>query len=373
MSTLKRITVILLLIALILPSAIIPSQAAYAASNDILREHMLRLLISIEHEKEFYGLKDVDLSNVTIGKRIPTYSVENQQLVDTNVQIYPILHEGKLVSMFFAITLPNGELYTQLGTELVKPLEPYTQNGGFAIVYDDLGVNVYNGYEIRQIAINPMVQRNTNTAVLETGGSQATSALQNTLNNVSISELEADFTLNIMESPLAYNSSRAVVSRSLNVPIIRQPSGTSICWAIAVTSILNYIYNYNLTYSTIVNQFNNGQDSALAISTVVINMNSYYNTNYVRSSNTTPSITTILNSLALEKPVYGSFRHSGNNYHAIVIRGANSSTRTFSVMNPTPNVNGYTAGTVSSSDVWTFYCPEGNATYTLSQHLRYDG
>ena len=42
-------------------------------------------------------------------------------------------------------------------------------------------------------------------------------------------------------------------------------------------------------------------------------------------------------------------------------------------IDPTPNVNGYTAGTVSSSDVWTFYCPEGNATYTLSQQLRYDG
>lgn len=65
---------------------------------------MLRILASVEPEKENYGLEDIDFSSVEIGSEIPAYKVENGQLVNANIRLIPFfLMENLLVCSILQI------------------------------------------------------------------------------------------------------------------------------------------------------------------------------------------------------------------------------------------------------------------------------
>lgn len=199
----------------ILASICAPCYAADIQSADIspeVQSQMLRILSSVEHEKDNYGLTSIDFSSIEIGSPIPSYKVQNGALSASDIQLIPLLSEGKLVSIFYVATLPDGEYYVQLSNELVSSIEAYSSSNSFAI--------------------NPSL-------------------------------------------------------------------------------ILTYL-----------------------------------NAGY---------------------PLYGDFSRTGG-AHAVVIRGVNSSTRTFSVMNPNPTTSGYTSGTFSSSNVLTFISGYSGSSYTLRSY-----
>lgn len=372
----KRITTLILVVAILLSMLVLPASAVSTYNDSTLKDHMLRILASVSHEKEFYGLKNVNLNNVTIGKEIPVYKVVNQELQTSDIRIFPVISGNQMVSMFFSTTLPNGELYVQLGTELVPLLTPYVNSGEFSIIYDDRGVHVCTRNQVVQIGsrlVYPesfieddgvVSSRQENMLCLNT----VDMLDANELSKVKVTSLAPAFVLDTSTVPLDTRATNA----SLNVGIIKQPSGTRICWAIASASIVNYILNSSLSYTTIVDQFSNGVDVGVPTSNVISLLNDHYNLNYLYSSSGTPTMPTILNSLSRGKPVFGDFTYSGG-AHAVVIRGANSNARTFSVMNPTPTTSGYTSGTVTGSNGWTFVCAYSGVRMTLRYHGRYNG
>lgn len=73
---------------------------------------------------------------------------------------------------------------------------------------------------------------------------------------------------------------------------------------------------------------------------------------------------TILDYLVAGYPLYGAFE-GNNGRHAVVIRGVNTAARTFSVMNPNPNTNGYTTGTFSSSNGLSFISSYNNDVFAM--------
>ena len=76
------------------------------------------------------------------------------------------------------------------------------------------------------------------------------------LDEISISSISHYITLDVNQ--YTELESLAVTSKYLAVEIISQPTNTNICWSIAITSIVNYIYNGSWNYQDIVNMFTNG-------------------------------------------------------------------------------------------------------------------
>lgn len=100
------------LLSLVMAIAIlcVTSVPAFASStfnckDDNVEEKMLKLLLSIEHEKEMYGLGSVDFSSVTIGEGIPTYKVKDGTLALADISFIPILSGGEVVSLCWTLSI----------------------------------------------------------------------------------------------------------------------------------------------------------------------------------------------------------------------------------------------------------------------------
>lgn len=376
----RKFLALLLVISLSIFAFAMPANALSSANDDVLKDHMLRILVSVEHEKELYGLKDVRFDSVSIGKEIPAYVVENQQLINANAHVFPVLCENQLVSMFFCMYLPSGELYVQLGTELVPFLAPYVSNDAFAIIYDDFGVHVLINNKIIMITENPILQDNceSNTSTIH---SASQGEPLNSVNNLNRSLLETvkteklieNFNLDAHKYILKMRGSIPPTTAYLNVDILSQPQGTSYCWALCSAAIVNYVNSTNYSYSDILLELNYGWDTAMSAPNVISLLNQYYGINYRYVGNGNPSMATVLNALSRGKPIYCGFEYPNENTHAVVLRGANQNARTFSVMNPVNHTTGYTAGTVSNSNVWTFYCAQSNLLMTMIRYGIYNG
>ena len=148
---------------------------------------------------------------------------------------------------------------------------------------------------------------------------------------------------------------------------MQQPAGTHICWAISLTSILNYMNNTTWNYSVIHQLFNGGVDAPLSTINLVSLLNVHFDAYWGYSHTATLSPSRILSFLRADSPLYGSFE-TATGGHAVVIRGVSTTLRAFSVMNPTPTTTRYTTGTFSSNDTLSFISLYNGNTYTLQAY-----
>lgn len=340
---------------------------------------MLRVLSSVIDEKEYYGLDDVDWSNIELSYAIPTYRVKDGTVCDNNMLLVPVVVDGTIVCHFFVVPVNNAETYVQLGTELVAALNTYKNFKNVAVVYDDLGAYLYSENQLHLLgyAQPPMLC----AEVSQTDSAAVASEFVNltpdqliveqvsTLNEeefdiIECVPIETQDSLDVVTFLSSNPMPLSYTSKYLSVEIIQQPAGTYICWAIAMTSIINYLYNSNLEYSTIVNQLAYGVDEAMPINTVIANYNLHYDKTYTYQTSATRSPSFVLNLLVDGCPLYGSFS-TGDAGHAVVIRGINTNTKTFSVMNPTPTTTSYTTGSISTTNIWKFVNAYDGYQYTL--------
>ena len=75
----------------------LPALAAEVDTKSLedMEEVILRVLSSVEFEKEEYGLENVDFSSVLIGEKIPTYEVKEGQLIELPRLIFPLIADRK--------------------------------------------------------------------------------------------------------------------------------------------------------------------------------------------------------------------------------------------------------------------------------------
>ena len=376
------------LLSLVMAIAIlcVTSVPAFASStfnckDDNVEEKMLKLLLSIEHEKEMYGLGSVDFSSVTIGEGIPTYKVKDGTLALADISFIPILSGGEVVSLFYVADIPNIGVYVQLSCELVESLKQFSDNTDIAIIYDDTGAYVYKSDKLSrltyaeksiipyeryvEITTNPVSKEEYDILTEATPKNLIESIQKKDLNAVQKGGIASKKTINIK----GYSQSEASIARStskyLSVDIIKQPRNTHICWAIAITSIANYLFNDTWQYESIVNMFNGGIDQGMSTPDAIQNFNEWFNADYGYSYAANISKSFILNQLVAGYPLFGGFCRGNDNYHAVVIRGINTAANTFSVMNTSPTTTGYTAGTISSSGELSFISANSGYTYSL--------
>ena len=76
-----------------------------------IQNKMLRILSSVELEKEYYNLENVDFTAVQLGTEIPTYKVCDGILVKADISIVPIIYNDQIASLFYIADDYYGEKY----------------------------------------------------------------------------------------------------------------------------------------------------------------------------------------------------------------------------------------------------------------------
>ena len=282
-----------------------------------IKNKMTRILASIEHEKEYYGLKDVDLTNVSVGNKIPTFEVVNGKVMDSELGIYPILLNGKIVSTFVVGRDINNEWYVQLETNLVDLTNQALSSDKFAYVYDENGLSLISeNIATRIIENNPDDIEALDNTVLSRTALNTVSEYEH--KKIKEQPLSVAFTLDSRNAPFARNTSRNTPGY-LEIDFFEQNSGEYICWCYAATAIINYVLNTSLNYNSVWYRFNGGVNTGLATTSVINNMNTHYNMNYTIQQSSTFSTSQAYQLLVNHKPLYADFVRDGG-AHAVVIR-----------------------------------------------------
>ena len=98
---------------------------------------------------------------------------------------------------------------------------------------------------------------------------------------------------------------------------------------------------------------------------VIYDMNYYFSVNYECTTTTKMIPAFVVEHILAGYPIYGSFSPG----HAVVIRGVNGNTNTFSVMNPTSG--NYEAGSIASDYTWSFISATTGNLFTLRCYGHY--
>lgn len=352
-----------------------------------IQNQMLRILASTESEKENFGLSGLNFSAVHLGAEIPAYKVSGDSLIPADIRLIPIVDGTSLISFFYVVNDASGSPVVQLSNELIAPLQNYVNGAPFSIIYDDDGAYVFVNDELHLLGLKEhsiytdedvlqhesLFPTDASTLMASTN---TTASLVSALDEHSFCEattgsyVTTTNTLDVTSflETLVAPASTGATSKYLSVEKISQPGETNICWAIAITSIANFIWDGSWTYSNIVQMFSGGADRTMSTEEVVYNFNYYFEADWWYSYTTTLAPNTILNYLLANYPLYGGFTRSGG-AHAVVIRGVSTTLNTFSVMNPTPSTTSYTSGTISSNNTLTFVSGYSGSTYTLRSYI----
>lgn len=332
-----------------------------------VQNKILQVLAAAEQEKENYGLQDVDFNAVSIGHEIPAYRVQNGKLVDADLRILPVIVGETMVSLLYVIQNPEEETYVQLSNSLVTQIYQYLKDGDpFAIIYDDEGAYIYTTNALFLLGKGNSEGVEKSNLISRVGPQE--------LQNIVMSTVQAKLSLNVDAYMQTVGVCRTTQAHYLPVEIIQQPDDTNICWAIACTAIINYVKKTSYTYQDIVDTVTGGVDKGLDTVAAMQALQNHYGLNYVPKNGTSINKDFALEQLLAGYPIFGAFEvytgfTPGPNQptgvgHAVVIRGINLLTNTFSIMNPTPTTTGYTMGSFSSG-TWKYVCEFSGKTYEL--------
>lgn len=317
---------------------------------------------SIASEKEYYGFKDVDLTSIWLGKEIPTYSAENGELVRIqDSSYYPILDaDGNLISIADT-TIDDGEIIAGISAEFVDTIWHYAAGHEVALLYDAVGVSLWDGNVIRLANAKEMIQDRDLIDDI---------AAEKFL-EISTSDLSKSFSLNISCTiqPQGFEDS----SIYLSAPVKRQDSDTLWCWAACMASMIQYETGENLTTNYVAGLYTNSATATAQMSEVKSRFKDFdlYYSSYGDGTNLV-NVKIIWDSLYDDHPVWGGFTGAIGG-HAVVIRGLDLSAATFSVMDPAASGSNYRAGQMSnvSGNYATLVLKDfsTNKSYSLVEYL----
>lgn len=342
-----------------------------------IQNKILRVLAAAEAEKEHYGLQSADFSLIAVGHEIPTYRVDNGNLIDAELQCLPVIVGDKMVAMLYVVQVSDEEVFVQLSKGLVTPIYQYVdEDDAFAIIYDDEGAYVSFDGTLFFLGKATSEDESKNSKNL------VSAVTQQNLQTIATEEVKTEFTLDVSSYMQSLAQSRTTQAAYLPVEIIAQPDNTNICWAIASACIINYVKSKSYTYEDIVDKVTGGTQKGLNTVQTIQGMNDYYAMNYTPKNGASINKDLALQQLLAGYPIYGDFvvytgitpgpaQPSGGG-HAVVIRGINLLTSTFSVMNPASNITDYTMGSFSGG-TWKFVSDYDGRTWELRSYGHYKG
>lgn len=267
-------------------------------------------IAGIRDQADNLGLSDVDFDNLFIGDGIPTYVFSGGSF-NKGPSYFPILENGKVV--FWILETESGIQATNGLVSEVKDV--ITSESEIAFIYDKTTAYLYD-YQgssyIELVKYPDMPDR----GIIDISHSP----------EIETASYGQGDRLPAWPSTRAYNA-------YVSVPIVRQPSGSSMCWAASCASILNSRTGSNHSCESIA-KFWYGYidyDRPLPNSDAVKVLNSL-GLSYTYF-NGVPSAGTINNNLASGFAIYGAWSYGSGTGHATVIRGIDSS-ESLSLMDP---------------------------------------
>lgn len=371
----KKRVISLLMTIVFCMGIVVPALATEKSDNMLdsdIQSKILRVLAAVEPEKEVYGLQDADFGSIVVGCEIPTYRVTDGKLGDADLRCLPVIVGEEMVNILYVAQTPDGETFVQLSSGLVAPIYQHLDQGAsFAIIYDDEGAYTYSNDTLS------LLGKATSNGENPSSRNVIAAVTREELRTIATSAVQAELTLDVSLYMQSLDRTRATKACYLPVEIVPQPDNTSICWAITSACIINYVKKTSYTYENIIAKVTGGVHKGLSMIEAIQGMNDYYAMNYTPKNGTSINKNDALEQLLAGYPIYGRFevytgitpgptQPSGSG-HAVVIRGINLLTDTFSVMNPASNATDYTMGSFSDG-TWKFISDYDGRTWQLSSY-----
>lgn len=303
---------------------------AFAAADDSVPEEHIKAienaLLGISPEKEVYGLGDVDFSNLWIGNEIPKYEFTNNGLCKIEEFLtYPILDENEKIVALANISRDNVETSASVSCELAEDLNTYSNrdNTEICLVYDNTAVYCWD--------------RETHTKLSEyyIRIDNRDSASWDKLKQYDIStcKVEKKEFISISEriNPIGYDDE----SIYLTVDKILQPYGSAWCWAAGIACVVNYIRDTDYRCRDIAKMYTENFNAGIYPEDFIKFLDRDFHILYSLIDGSYGKVRTIpvFKSLQMGYPVIGFFNANDRN-HAVIIRGVDFQSATFSLMNP---------------------------------------
>lgn len=293
------------------------------------------VLKAIAHEKEYYGFDGVDLSKLQLGTKIPLYEVKANKIypIETTT-FYPILDEFGKIVVISAVAAVFGEgPKAYISSELIPTISKYPDNSQIALIFDKIGVHCWDG--------NSTVLLEENS--IPSGRTELSEVQLSEYNSVVIKPISPQCNINIDDVPLpiGYGDEAAFV----NAPVKRQPSKSNWCWAACMASIVQHETGTWYSCSQMANIYTTDKEEGAYIEDVQDRLSSF-GLDYTMCSD--GYLTDILNTLGHGHLVYSRFVDYRVS-HAMIIRGIDFGSKTFSVMDPNASGDSYASGQISFS------------------------
>lgn len=329
-----------LLVTVLMTSTCLNASFAVSIDNQsLIYGEIEKSLSAIIPEKEYYGLGDVDMGNLSIGEKIPTYEVVDGDLEPTSISLYPIFDNTEAVVIVAATSTINGEIVVSLSQTFVDALKLLAPDSQISIIYDKNDAYLLNDGTLIKLTEYPY-ENHLNRDNIET-------LTENSLASLRGTALSANKRLSVAELPKPFGVDDEEIY--LSVPIKAQPNNV-LCWAASCASIVSYIYNHDYDVEWMAELY--GDPTSRNTKEIVDFLNKFFTVDYKVADD--HIYTNIWTSLHAGKPVYGLVlnRKNSENSHAIVIRGI-SYWSVFSLMDPYGGI--YATGKISRSGSWTFF------------------
>lgn len=334
--------------------------ASFAVSIDdqsLIYREIEKSLSAIIPEKEYYGLGDVDMGNLSIGEKIPTYEVVDGNLQPTSVSLYPIFDNTGALAVVAATSTVNGEIIVSISQTFVDTLRLLAPDSQISIIYDNNDAYLLNDGTLIKLTEYPY-ENHLNRDNIDT-------LTENSLASLCGTALSANKRLSVADLPTPLGVDDEEIY--LSVPKKTQPSGSLICWATCCASILEYISGHNYDSESIAELY--GSTKAEYCNDVVDFLNKNFAVGYKYA--TDHNYSNIWTSLYSSKPVYGSFNNLDPDVdigHAVVIRGI-SYWSVFSFMDPTNGT--YSTGKIGgygNAKTFTFTSATSGNSFKLASY-----
>lgn len=300
-----------LIFACIIPVTAVEQKITFD-ENTILYEEIAektnKVLQFIEPEKALYGLGEVDFSTLYLGKQLPAYTVEKEEMaLVSDILYFPIMSGTEWVATAIISHDSAGKMNVQVSAEYAKAYDATDDvNGKIALIFDDTAAYIATENQIVKASVSPNHIQHRESLDSYTGAM-----------NIETVELEADYAVGTLNR---YSVQRSSNQYYLQVPCIKQDPGSWQCWAACVASIRGY-YGTATTIDNVYDKAGvtkyNGADIYVAANT--LNAYGFKTTYQWRGSYNWYQLCTAID--FNHAPIYTSCQTGDKAGHAVVIRG----------------------------------------------------
>ncbi|MGN0602335.1 MAG: papain-like cysteine protease family protein, partial [Oscillospiraceae bacterium] len=303
-------------------------------------ERIITAIESVEHIKDQMGLSSIDFSTVTISNTIKTYDYTEDGVV-FNSDFIPIKSNNSLIAWAIKFA-DNQDTFYQISTAYIDEINALIdENTTFSLIYDYNACFLYQGNNI--VKLGDVTLKDESRSIINSID-EIPNLSDIQLNDFSNSYViannsSAQQTQNNMRTPVYYGCSVGYVSQF-------PPSQSLICWAASVASIVNYKKNTSHTAIHVAQTYKGPNYNVGLTLGYEVNVLRRFGLNGYTHNATAPADGVILNNMMNDYPIYGSFKHSGNKYHAVVIHGIDIINGYISIMDPE---YGFCSASITSS------------------------